>query len=104
MTTPVLFLDHASRSYTESPQLDAERIVLALLSTLRALRKLNRRFAINATEPLARIKECENWTLIEVLRGAKYRDEWDFIRALGERSPLSSGLTSSFGVEVERLD
>jgi len=97
MTTPVLFLDDASRHAGQADRTKAERTVITLLDTLKRLRKINKRFALNTARPIAHYQVADNWTLQAILGGRAFKEEWDFIRLLNDRSPFAAGL------EVEML-
>ena len=92
MTTPVLFLDEASRhaGAVERPQ--AEATAKTLIDTLRGIRKFKHKFALNTERALGHYRIAENWTLQSILGGTAFKEEWAFIRDLANRSPLSAGV------------
>ena len=92
MTTPVLFLDDASRHVGAVDRAQAERTALTLLDTLKSLRRINKKFALNTVKPIAQYQIAADWTLQSILGGASFREEWDFIRSLNDRSPFATGL------------
>lgn len=104
MTVPVLFLDSASGHSSEVDQETAIATAKSLIATLRAARRFNRKLALNTTDSLRHCPVSSNWTLGAALGGSAYREEWDFVRQLADRSPLSNGLedwlTSFAEIEV----
>ena len=78
--TTVLFLDDASRHVGSINRERAEQTAMTLLATLKRLRKINRRIALNTAKPIAQHQIADNWTLQAVLGGSTFREEWDFIR------------------------
>jgi hypothetical protein len=104
MTTPVLFLDDASRHNGSIDRGCAEQTALTLLATLRRLRKINSRIALNTARPIAQYQIADDWTLQSVLGGHAFKEEWDFIRALSDRSPFSVGLEDGIAQEINDME
>jgi hypothetical protein len=91
MSTPVFFLDDESRHVGNLTRTEAEHTALKLLSTLKRLKKINNRLALNTARPISEYLISNEWTLQSVLGGKPFQLEWDFIRTLNDRSPLSAG-------------
>lgn len=104
MTTPVLFLDDASRHVGLIDRARAEQTAITLLATLRRLRKINSRIALNSARPIAQYQIADDWTLQAVLGGNAFKEEWAFVRALSDRSPFSAGLKEGMSQEVDELE
>lgn len=104
MSTPVLFLDDASRHSGVVDRVQAERTAMTLLDTLKSLRKINKKFALNTAKPLAHYQIADDWTLQSILGGPSHRDDWDFIRFLNDRSPFSAGLKEGLLQEVDAME
>lgn len=104
MTTPVLFLDDASRFVGIADKALAEQLVMTLLNTLISLRKVNKRFALNTAVPIAQYEVAEGWTLQKLLGGALHRDQWDFIRQLNNRSPIAAEMEDYLLQEVNGME
>ncbi|MGR6077806.1 hypothetical protein [Achromobacter xylosoxidans] len=104
MTTPVLFLDDASSHPDVIDRARAEQTAKTLLSTLKRLKKINNRIALNTAQPISQYQIAEDWTLQAVLGGNAYREEWDFIRSLSDRSPFSAGLADGIRHEIGRME
>jgi len=104
MTTPVLFLDDASRHVGSINRGCAEEIAMTLLATLRRLRKINSRIALNTARPIAQYQIADDWTLQAVLGGHAFKEEWDFVKALSDRSPFSAGLKEGMSQEVDDME
>ena len=102
--TPVLFLDDASRHIGPINRECAEKTAMTLLSTLKRLRKINSRIALNTARPIAQHQIGDDWTLQAVLGGNSFREEWDFIRALSDRSPFSAGLQTEISQEIDDME
>ena len=64
----------------------------------------NKLFALNLSRPIAQYQIAENWTLQAILAGAAFKDEWDFIRLLNDRSPFSAGFADVLAQEVRDLE
>lgn len=104
MTTPVLFLDDASRHVGAADRAQALQTTMTLLETLKRLRKINKRIALNTAGPIAQHKIADDWTLQSILGGVVYKEEWEFIRSLNDRSPFSAGLKDSLLQEVGGME
>jgi hypothetical protein len=104
MTTPVLFLDETSKHTDVVDSTDALTIVRTLLETLKRLRKFNKKFALNTAGPIAQYEVSVGRSLQSILGGDAFKEEWDFIRGLSDRSPFASGLEDGFGLEIEGLE
>lgn len=104
MVTPVLFLDDASRHCGAVDRAQAERTAMTLLDTLKSLRKINKKFALNTAKPLAQYQIADDWTLQSILGGASYKEEWDFIRNLIGRSPFATGLEEGLLEKVKSME
>jgi|GEM_PF-3443533 len=104
MTTPVLFLDDASRHIGTIDRERAEQTALTLLATLRRLRRINSRIALNTARPIAQYQIADNWTLQAVIGGCTFKEEWDFIRGLSDRSPFSAGLKDGLSQEIDDME
>lgn len=91
MTTPVLFLDDASRHMGAVDRAQAERTAKALIDTLKSIRKINKKFALNTALPIAQYQIADNWTLQSILGGPSFEVEWAFIRLLSDHSPFADG-------------
>lgn len=102
--TPVLFLDDASRHVGSINRERAEQTAMTLLATLKRLRKINRRIALNTARPIAQHQIADDWTLQAVLGGSMFREEWDFIRSLSDRSPFSAGLQEEMSQEIDEME
>lgn len=77
---------------------------MTLISTLRHLRKINSRIALNTSRPIAQYQITDDWTLQAVLGGNSFKEAWDFIRALSDRSPFSVGLKDGIAQEIEDME
>lgn len=77
---------------------------MTLLATLKHLRKINKRFALNAAGPIAQYQIADNWTLQTLLGGVTYKEEWEFIRGLNDRSPFAVGFEDGLLREVGGLE
>ncbi len=100
----ILFLETASGyAHDVAPEV-ASQAAKNLVTTLRRARRVNPRLALNSGVPLRHCSVSPNCTLGAALGGVAYREEWDFIRALADRSPISSGLEEwvekSAGIEA----
>jgi hypothetical protein len=104
MTTPVLFLDEASVHSGLVTRLQAEKTANALLETLRSLRKLNKKFALNTATPIAHFRIADDWTLQSLLGGIGSREEWDFIRQLSSRSPINAEMEQRMLDEMSGIE
>lgn len=104
MATPVLFLDDASRHVGVVNRAQAEQTAMTLLDTLKSLRKINKKFALNTAKPIAQYQIADNWTLQSILGGIAFREEWDFIRTLNDRSPFAVGLEDGLLQEVNDME
>lgn len=104
MTTPVLFLDDASRHVGSIDRARAEQTAMTLIATLRRLRKINSRIALNTARPIAQYQIADDWTLQAVLGGNAFKEEWDFVRALSDRSPFSVGLKEGMSEEIDDME
>ena len=102
--TPVLFLDDASRHVGSINRDRAEETAMTLLATLRRLRKINSRISLNTARPISQYQIADNWTLQAALGGRAFREEWDFIRALSDRSPFSAGLQEGMSQEIDDME
>ena len=104
MTTPVLFLDDGSRHVGNVDRAQAERTAMTLLDTLKRLRKINNRLALNTARPIHQYQISDDWTLQSILGGTSFQLEWDFIRALSDRSPFATGLEEGLMQEVAGME
>lgn len=104
MTTAVLFLDDASRHIGAIDRARAEQTAMTLLATLRRLRRINSRIALNTVLPIAQYQIADDWTLQAVLGRTAFKEEWDFVRDLSARSPFSAGLKDGISQEVEDME
>jgi hypothetical protein len=104
MTTPVLFLDDASRHIGTIDRARAEQTAMTLLATLRRLRRINGRIALNTARPIAQYQIADDWTLQAVLGGNTFKEEWDFVRGLSDRSPFSVGLKDGMSQEIDDME
>lgn len=104
MTIPVLFLDDASGHVGSINRERAEQTAMTLLATLRRLRKINSRIALNTARPIAQYQIADNWTLQAVLGGNAFKEEWDFVRVLNDRSPFSAGLKEGMAQEIDDME
>lgn len=104
MTTPVLFLDEASRHIGTIDRTRAEQTVMTVLATLRRLRRINSRIALNTMRPIAQYQITDDWTLQAILGGSAFKEEWDFVRGLSDRSPFSAGLKDGLSQEIDDME
>lgn len=104
MTTPVLFLDDASRHIDTIDRASAEHTARTLISTLRHLRNINNKIALNTARRIADYEIANGWTLQAVLRGNTFREEWDFIRELSARSPFSKGQEVLLSQAIDNME
>ncbi|WP_176153495.1 hypothetical protein [Burkholderia vietnamiensis] len=104
MTTPVIFIDDASRCIGSLSRTQAEKVALSLLETIKKLRKLNKKFALNCARPISQHQISDKWTLQSILGGSSFNEEWMFIRMLADRSPFSAGLRDGLLQEVIGLE
>ncbi|QSI76354.1 hypothetical protein [Niveibacterium microcysteis] len=104
MTTPVLFLDDASRHVGICSRDMAEQLTTTLLATLKALRHINKRFALSTAVPIAQYQIADDWTLQSILTGNARREEWDFIRQLSNRSPFAAGMEECLRQEIDSIE
>ncbi|XZG69056.1 hypothetical protein ACTSKR_10365 [Chitinibacteraceae bacterium HSL-7] len=102
--TPVLFLDDASRHFGSINRECAEQIAMTLLATLKRVRKINSRIALNTARPIAHYQIADDWTLQAVLGGSAFREEWNFIRGLSDRSPFSAELQEKMSQEIDGME
>ena len=100
----MLFLDDASRHVGAIGRAQAEQSAKNLLDTLRGLRKVSKKFALNTAQPIAHYQVSDNWTLQSLLGGTAFKEEWEFVRALSDRSPFSSGLEEGLLKEIAGLE
>lgn len=77
---------------------------MTLLDTLKRLRKINNRLALNTARPIAQYQISDDWTLQSILGGKSSQLEWDFIRALSDRSPFAAGLDEGLMQEVAGME
>ena len=77
---------------------------MTLIATLRRLRRINSRISLNTARPIAQYQIADDWTLQAVLGGKTFKEEWDFIRGLSDRSPFSVGLTDEMSQEIEDME
>lgn len=77
---------------------------MTLLATLRRLRKINSRIALNTARPIAQYEIADDWTLRAVLGGNNFKEEWDFVRELSARSPFSVGLKDGMSQEIVDME
>ena len=77
---------------------------MALISTLRRLRKINTKIALNTSRSIAQYQITDDWTLQAVLGGNSFKEAWDFVRALNDRSPFSVGLGNGIAQEIENME
>src|SRR3569833_892730 len=104
MTSSVLFLDEASGHCGSVERQRAEQTAKTLLGTLRRLYRINRQFALNAALPLAQSRISENYTMQSILGGISFKEEWDFIRRLSERSPFDAGFEHSMSARIAGME
>ncbi|CUZ29776.1 Uncharacterised protein [Serratia marcescens] len=90
MTNTVLFLDDASKFIGDLDKVEAEKLALSMINSLRKIKKANNRVSVNLNVPIGQYPVSDNWVLQNILVGNGYREEWEFIRLLNSRSPLSS--------------
>lgn len=91
MSVPVLFLEADSGYKQEVDRLEAIDAARQLVGIIREARKVNQKVSINASGRLSDCLIAPNWTLGSVLVGREFQLEWDFLRGLADRSPLSAG-------------
>ncbi|QBH19202.1 hypothetical protein EYC51_06695 [Alcaligenes faecalis] len=101
MTQSVLFLDDASRHVGAVGREAAQQCALALLRTLKYLRKINKKFVLSTAIPLRQYEISDDWTLQSALGGDEFKDHWRFLQMLQDRSPFSAEMT---GIVQERID
>lgn len=77
---------------------------MTLIATLRRLRKINSRIALNTSQPIAQHQVADNWSLQAVLGGTAFKEEWDFVRGLSDRSPFSAGLKVGMSEEIDSME
>lgn len=104
MTTFVLFLDDASRHVGSINAALAEQTVITLIATLRSIKKLNSKIALNTACSIAQYQISDQVTLQMILKGNKFREEWDFIRQLSDRSPFSRDFDDELAQEISELE
>ena len=104
MTNTVLFLDEASGHSGNVERDRAEQTAKGLISTLRRLYRINRQFALNAALPLARCRISENYTMQSILGGVSFKEEWDFIRSLNDRTPFDAGFEQSMAEQIAGME
>ena len=104
MTTPVLFLDEASRHLGQIDRARAEQTAMTLIATLRRLRRINGRIALNTAQPIAQHQIADGWTMQAVMGGNAFKEAWDFVRALSDRSPFSAGLKEGMMQEIDDME
>lgn len=104
MTTPVLFLDDASRHIGVLDRATAQQTAMKLLATLKRLRKINNRIALNTARSIAQYQVADNWTLQMLFGGNVFKEEWDFVRGLSDRSPFSAELTDGMRQDVGGME
>lgn len=104
MAIPVLFLDDASKHAGPADRKTAHTLTLELLKTLKRLRKENKRFALNAVTPIAHYEVADGWSIRLILTGNEYREEWDFIRQINNRSPISDGIEAFLQQEMNGVE
>ena len=75
---------------------------MTLLHTLTRLRSINKKFALNAAQPISRISDCRQLdATICSRRHSLPRDQWTFIRMLADRSPYSAGMQDDLRREID---
>lgn len=92
MPAPVLFLEALSGFQENTSNETATQTAKQLVNTLRRARKANPKIALNSVEPLHSCLVAPNWPLNAALGGAAHWEEWQFLKVLADRSPLSFGL------------
>lgn len=92
MGAPVLFLDGLSGHTSTVDREVALAAALNLVQVIRALRKSNSRLSLNGRTALRDCQITPDLTLQAVLAGRMYQTEWEFLRSLADRSPISAGL------------
>lgn len=103
MTSPVLFIDGMSRKNGDLNKDEAVQLALSLISTLKSARKINKDFSINLSVPIGSYQVSDNFTLQMVFSGNEYREEWEFIRQLNSRSPISSQIEEMICQQIEEI-
>ncbi len=92
MPAPVLFLESLSGYQEEISNDVATQTAKQLVGTLRRAWKVNPKLSLNSGEPLCSCRVAPNWPLNAALGGVTHKEEWEFLKILADRSPLSSGL------------
>jgi len=87
----VLFLDDKSAHEVEIDQAAAVAAAKQLVETIQAARKCRPGLSINSPTGVSKCLISSNWSLGTALANKQYQIEWDFLRDLAQRSPLTSG-------------
>lgn len=88
----VLFHDSSSAAVRTCQETEVVSLTRQLIDVLRTLREARADIALNSESGLSNTQVAPGWTLQRVLTRADYREEWQFIRTLVDRSPLVDGL------------
>ncbi|WP_187505701.1 hypothetical protein [Pantoea agglomerans] len=101
MANTVLFLDDASRFIGNLDEEAARKLSLSMIDSLKRIKKRNNKISVNLNVPIGQYPVSDNWALQNILVGNGYREEWDFIRLLNSRSPISSEIEN---IIIEQLE
>lgn len=104
MISPVLFIDDMSRNNGVLVKDEAVQLALSLIATLKSARKVNKDFSINLSVPIGSYQVSDNFTLQLAFSGNEYREEWEFIRQLNSRSPISSEIETMISQQIEEIE
>jgi len=100
----VLFFDGASQHPGAVDRNHAQQIAKTLIDTLRAIKKVNQKIALNTAHPIKQCQLAEGWTLQAILGGAGYKEEWEFIRHLNDRVPFSASLEEKMQLKIDSME
>ena len=92
MAQLVVFLNELSVASLVLPLAEAQNLVRELIDTLRAIRAHESSVSLNAVIRLPDHLVDTQKTIQQTLRGDAFREEWQFIRRLVDRSPFSYDL------------
>lgn len=92
MSNLIVFLDEKSKIEGDLEREMAVLKVKQLISVIRSFKKVDANISVNTERSLRNIDICNNWTIGTAMGGNDYKDEWDFLRFMQNRAPLSHGV------------
>jgi hypothetical protein len=98
--TFLAFLNELSCPADAYDEAAAQRGVVGLVATLKALRKVHGTAALHSSVPLGEVSLGKDAWLGSLAEGP-LRDEWRYLRGFDNRAPFRVGLGEAFGMESE---